>query len=187
MDRHQMRAAHHEAGHAVAALLLDMGLEYATIEGFPLQNAVTHFNPGYTGDENPDDPAVREKILKNTVVTLAGIAADVEFFRVRGVRHDDTGTTDDKLQAVGMIAFLYKTMCDCRTIKDDITAMEERNHALLTATNADLAACETRARTLVRENWAGLHRVAKELYWRRLNADEIKSLMRGKPPDDNQA
>ena len=35
-NRHHMRAAHHEAGHAVAVLLLDMGLEYATIEGYSL-------------------------------------------------------------------------------------------------------------------------------------------------------
>lgn len=51
-----------------------MGLEYATIEGFPLQSAVTRYDPGYTGNENTDDPAVREKILNNAVVSLAGIA-----------------------------------------------------------------------------------------------------------------
>jgi ATP-dependent Zn protease len=178
-NRHHMRAAHHEAGHAVTALLLDMGLEYATIEGYPLQSAVTQFDPGYTGNENPDDPAVREKILKNVVVALAGIAADAEFFRIRGVRHEGTGTTDDKMNAVGMIAWLYTTM---RTIKDDdVSSQEERAGALHTATNADLAACEMRARTLIRENWAGLHRVAKELCWRKLTADEIRRIFDGAP------
>lgn len=81
---------------------------------------------------------------------------------MRGARHEDTGTTDDKLKAVGMVASLYKNSTT------DPTA----------AANADLAACEERTRALVRDNWAGIHRVAKELYWRRLTADEIKSLLR---------
>jgi ATP-dependent Zn protease len=158
-NRQIMRAAHHETGHAIAALLLDMGLERVSIEGYPRKNAVTVFDPGYTGNENPDDPATRDKVLKNAVVSAAGIAADTEYCRMRRIPYDDGGTEDDQKNVVGMVGFLH------------------RKSENVVACNDDIAACTARARALVRDNWPLIHRVAKELYNREtLTADEIRGL-----------
>ena len=123
-NRGLMRAAHYEGAHALTAVLLDMGLEFVSIEGYPLKSSVTRFDPGYTGNENPDDPAVREKILNNAVVSLAGIAADVEFCRMRGIRYDGVGTGDDDAGSRALIRVLPPETRE--TIAVDRCGLEKR-------------------------------------------------------------
>lgn len=152
-------ARFHEAGHAVGAIVLDIGLAPKGIEIKSNCDAATHVQ------ELPSNEQTADWCLRRAAVKLSGGAAET---RIRNqVFHPDTFQSDchyfrDYNEARELLWHFEAYGNECRPLR-----VEERlNEALVMAHN------------LVAENWSDVEKVAQTLISKpTLSASEICTLL----------
>ena len=98
--------AHHEAGHAVAAIWHDLGFRYVTINPDQAEGSLGHllYQPPPKGF-NPEvelTPKTRDRIERQIVAAFAGGHAEARF---RG-RHNLVGARRDRSQAIDLACYV---------------------------------------------------------------------------------
>lgn len=166
--RERRGSAYHEAGHAVACLVLGLPFKNVTIKRSPDNKYDGHIR--YDFRRNGRDPKTwtREKILAHATQFLCGAAAEGYDQRYRHRQIDPcAGAKSDQ----EMASFLI--LCIHCPLDEEVT--EAQRDAML----ADVNAVSERAVVLVRDNFQKIRKVALALQKRgTLTFDEIVALIR---------
>ena len=147
--------AYHEAGHAVAAIVLDVGFEKVTIVGDEeAYGRIIYDDAEEWKLSGRANPAVIKSAEASVVVSFAGAVAQRRFAPRSRWRH---GQTSDLSKVRRMIDYMDRS--------DDAAYYKE---------------LEARAETLVEENWPLIVKLADTLVWQKtMYADDVYELLFG--------
>lgn len=174
----EARVAYHEAGHAVAARLLGIGITYVTLLPVAAGGAAsTQAHSAARSAWDKDVSSLLAAIEKDTIVVLSGPHAGYRFHPADGPKHQK-GCSQDRAAAMDHAELAILIENKGRALTDDeddgeTLAPEDAARAVLMA--QDL---EKQAEALVAENWPAITRVAEALLIRRvLNQADVDELI----------
>jgi len=167
--------AYHEAGHTVAAIVLDVGFEKVTIVGDEVANGRIIYedpDPEITeawefGDRA--DPAVIEWAEKSIIVAFAGAAAQRRFAPRSHWRYAQTG--EYELPNFGKVVSPHSDLSKVIRMIDDMGRSDDAVY---------YKELEARAEALVEKNWPLIVKLADTLVWQKtMYADDVCQLLFG--------
>jgi hypothetical protein len=167
--------AHHEAGHAVIARVLDIPVSYATLDALDGAGAVvTTSNATHLGPHNLEAPE------KYAIVALAGPQAQHHYrpmSRAAQNRACDGGWRVDRANATSLLAMLVLRQHGKPAVPGSYVELDGPE-----TEEFDRLFSQTAQKTadLVEENWPAIQRVAAALLNRpALTEDDIDALIAG--------
>jgi len=161
-----IQIAHHEAGHAVAAVVLGIGIEKVTLEDDEEANALAYcLHPGIHGFVSTTRKEQAALARDLVYVCYAGYAAEARYqpkARRRQAAHDDANASE--------LCWTYSIGPRNCFVGDEVYL-------------AGLKRLENEAKRLVRKCWPSIHAVAIELKKRRtLTCEEVRTIIRREQP-----